>query len=275
MKSVLLLLFAFAMSLTVNAGFEGFQSGTSLRLFNRINCSTGLTCTRGANGLFTMVSSPTLVAPLTLESAEVLSNAVDDVVQIASNDSDLVFSIYSPLTSNGDATLRLIADASADNGDDWQIQHDGATNGLLFQNDTSGSQATKLTLSTAGHLTVIGDVIGDGGDQLFGFLNNQVAATATTITAAQCGSTFINSGAVEMELPEASTVLGCRLTFIVGNASAFTIDPDDADSIVLLTNAAGDSLIADAVGESLVIQAISATEWAPVGAEKGTWTDSN
>jgi hypothetical protein len=132
-----------------------------------------------------------------------------------------------------------------------------------------GSSVALTTLSLTGDLT------GDGGDQLFGFLQNQVAATATTITAAQCGSTFINAGAIEMELPEASTVLGCRLTFIVGNVSNFTVDPDAADQIVLLTNAAGDSLIADAIGESLTIQAISASEWAPVGAEKGTWTDSN
>lgn len=108
-----------------------------------------------------------------------------------------------------------------------------------------------------------------------GVLENRVLATATTITAAQCGSTFYNAGAIEMELPEASAVLGCRLTFIVANATAFTLDPDAADQIVLLTNAAGDSLIADAVGESIVLEAISASQWAPVGAEKGTWTDSN
>lgn len=131
------------------------------------------------------------------------------------------------------------------------------------------------TLAVSGASTLSGNIVGDGGDAIYGFKQSQVAATATTITAAQCGKTFINAGAIEMELPEASTVLGCRLTFIVGNASNFTIDPDAADSIVLLTNAAGDSLIADAVGESLTIEAISASEWAPVGAEKGTWTDSN
>ncbi len=117
--------------------------------------------------------------------------------------------------------------------------------------------------------------VGDKFEMDVDHLEPQVAATATTITSDQCGSTFVSGGAVEMDLPEASTVLGCRLTFIVGDATNFTVDPDDADQIVLLTDAAGDSLIADAVGESLVIEAISASEWAPVGAEKGTWTDSN
>lgn len=273
MKALFLIL-TLMFSFTANAGFEGLQSGNSLKTFNRINCSTGLTCTRGANGLFTMVSSPTLVAPLTLESAEVLSNAVDDVVQIASNDSDLVFSVYSPLATNGDATVRLIADASADNGDDWQIQHDGATNNLLFQNDTSGSQVTKLTLSTAGAISVVGDLSGDGGDQLVGFLQEQVAATATTITAAQCGSTFYNSGAIEIELPEASTVVGCRLSFVTLNAANFDIDPDAADQILVLTDAAGDKIRNATLGNSVTIQAVSASQWVVIG-EKGTWSDAN
>ncbi len=108
-----------------------------------------------------------------------------------------------------------------------------------------------------------------------GVLQPQVAATATTLTSAQCGSTFINSGAVEVELPEASTVLGCRYTFIVGNATAFQMDPDAADQIVLMTDLPGDRISADAVGESVTLEAISASQWAPVGAEKGIWTDSN
>lgn len=56
MKRLFLLLFTVLFSLNVYAGFEGLQSGTSLKIFNRINCSTGMTCTRGKNGLFTMVS---------------------------------------------------------------------------------------------------------------------------------------------------------------------------------------------------------------------------
>ena len=54
MKSLLLSV-TILMSLPSYA-FEGMQDGTSLKIFNRINCSTGLTCTRGANGLFTVVA---------------------------------------------------------------------------------------------------------------------------------------------------------------------------------------------------------------------------
>ena len=46
------------MFLTTNvfAGFEGISSGTSLKIFSRINCGTGLTCTRTGRGIFNMVS---------------------------------------------------------------------------------------------------------------------------------------------------------------------------------------------------------------------------
>lgn len=110
---------------------------------------------------------------------------------------------------------------------------------------------------------------------LAGVLQNQVAlsSTPTTLTSSQCGSTVVSSDTQTVNLPEASTVLGCRFTFVVGAASALTVNPDDADSILLLTNAAGDATEADAVGESVVIEAISASQWAPVGAEKGTWSD--
>ena len=97
-----------------------------------------------------------------------------------------------------------------------------------------------------------------------------------SVTASQCGSILTNSAAATVTLPEASTVLGCEFTFIVGNASNFGPNPaDTTDQIVLLTNAAGDSLLADAVGESVTIVAVAANVWAPKGAVQGTWTDSN
>lgn len=133
----------------------------------------------------------------------------------------------------------------------------------------------ELKCSTGLTCTRVGtkfNIVSTGG---LGVLQSQVTATATTLTSAQCGSTVINAGAIEVELPEASAVLGCRYTFIVGNATAFTIDPDAGDQIALITNTAGDAMVADAVGESIVLEAISASIWAPVGAQQGTWSDAN
>ncbi len=179
---------------------------------------------------------------------------------------------YLTIGDAGEEDAGLLFDGNAQ---DFNISLDDSTDDLVIGLGAAAGTTDAIRIDENQNVTIVQNLVGLGTDSASGFLQKQVTATATTITAVQCGSTFINSGAIEMELPEASTVLGCRLTFIVGNASAFTVDPDGGDQVALLTNAAGDSLIADAVGESLVLEAISASIWAPVGAQQGTWTDSN
>ena len=138
---------------------------------------------------------------------------------------------------------------------------------------------TKLNItatpsSLTGPVSIAGTVSGDGTGHLQGFMQNRVTATAVSITAAQCGSTFINSGAVQMGLPEASTVLGCRLTFVTANASNFDVNPDDADQILVQTDAAGDKTRNATLGNSITIEAISSSQWAPISII-GTWSDAN
>lgn len=246
MKMLLSLCLFFTLALTTaQAGFLGLSAGTSLSFFGKINCGTGLTCTR-VGDKFNMVSSPTITAgSFTVAGVEA-----------------------------GNADFILSADEADDNADSWKLQSQASGNAFSILSNTSGSYVSKFTVSTAGAVTMVGDLSGDGGDQLVGFLNNQVAATATTITAAQCGSSFINTGAVQMELPEASAVLGCRLTFITGNASNFDVNPDNADQILVETNAAGDAMRNATLGNSITIEAISASQWAPV-ANVGTYTDIN
>lgn len=152
----------------------------------------------------------------------------------------------------------------------------GTELGILSQGQC-GSNVT-CTVSSGKLLVTTGstsNLTGDGAHTISGYLKKQVTATATTITAAQCGSTFINAGAIAINLPEASAVLGCRLTFITANAANFDINPDDADQILILTNAAGDSIRNATLGNSVTLEAISASQWAPVGKEQGTWTDIN
>ena len=159
-----------------------------------------------------------------------------------------------------DGILNIIADEADDSGDSWAVKALASGNSLVFQNNVSGSLVTKMSLSTAGALS--------------GYLAPQVAATATTITAAQCGSTFSNTGAVLMNLPEASTVIGCTLTFATLNASNFDVNPDDADQILVQTNAVGDAIRNATLGNTITIRAVSASQWVTIGAT-GTWTDIN
>lgn len=136
--------------------------------------------------------------------------------------------------------------------------------------------------------TFTGDLSGDGGDQFYGFLQQQVASTTVAITAAQCGSTFVSNSADVMTLPEASTVLGCRLTFVCGTADDFDINPadgTDAISVVgsvtgtntatVLAPSAGDAIRCTDIGSSIVLEAIGADLWASIGLANGIWTDVN
>lgn len=171
------LIFSLFLALPALAGFQGYNGTTDLKVFNKLKCSTGVTCTKV--------------------------------------------------------------------GDKFQIVAGGATS-----------------------------LTGTGAGTISGFLAPQVAASATTITAAQCGSTFSNAGAVQMELPEASTVIGCTLTFVTLNASNFDINPEGSDQIVVSTNAAGDAIRNATVGNAITIRAVSASQWAPL-AISGTWSDIN
>lgn len=132
------------------------------------------------------------------------------------------------------------------------------------------------------------DIVGDGADQLYGFLQNQIASTTTTLTAAQCGSTVVSNSADVVTLPEASTVLGCRYTFVCGTADDFDINPNDGTDqivqvsttngttgVVTLAPSAGDAIRCTDIGGSITLEAIGANAWAQVGGGNGIWTDVN
>lgn len=148
--------------------------------------------------------------------------------------------------------------------------------------------ATIETLNVSGATTLSGDVIGDGGDKLYGFLHDQVASTTTSITADQCGKTFVSNSADVMTLPEASDVLGCRLTFVCGTADDFDINPADASDqitsvsttngttgVVTLAPAAGDAIRCTDIGSSITLEAVGNNAWSQVAGGNGIWTDVN
>lgn len=266
------------LSFSAFAGFQGFGGTTDLKTFNKIWCSTGLTCTK-VGDKFKMVSSPSLTGPLTLESAEVITNATDDTVSIQSNDEVMTLQVLGFEAKS--AILELWADQGDDATDKFSFTAD-TSNNLTLKNNTTAL----LTFSSAGAMTAVGSLTGDGGDALSGFLQAQVASTTAAITAAQCGSTFVSNSADVMTLPEASTVLGCRLTFICGTADDFDINPDDADVIgpinsvaggtgAAIAPSAGDAIRCTDIGSSITIEAIGAALWVPVGVGNGAWTDVN
>lgn len=110
-----------------HAGFQGLNGSSSLGIFNKLKCSTGLTCTKAGDS-FSMVSSPSISgSPLTITGASSTAGIVD-----------------------------IIANANASNGDKWEIQSTTSQGGLKFLSNTSGSLVQKMLLDTSGNLTVAG-----------------------------------------------------------------------------------------------------------------------
>ena len=174
------------------------------------------------------------------------------------------------------------ADAVVDNVDS---NADGDA-GFITCTDVYGIGSAKAGAFT--DITATGDLSGDGADQFFGFKQDQVASTTVAITAAQAGKTFVSNSADVMTLPEASTVLGARYTFVCGTADDFDINPADGTDqigsvsttngttgVVTLAPSAGDAIRCTDIGGSITLEAVGNDLWAQVAGGNGIWTDVN
>lgn len=122
---------------------------------------------------------------------------------------------------------------------------------------------------------------------LVGQLQTQTASTTVALTSAACGTTILSNSADVVTLPEASTVLGCRITFICGTADDFDVNPADATDQISVVNSvaagtgaaitpsAGDAIRCTDIGSSIMLQAVGADLWAAVGVANGAWSDVN
>lgn len=136
----------------------------------------------------------------------------------------------------------------------------------------TGSASFSSAASVAGLATLTGGALGDGAHFIVGFLQKQVLATATIITAAQCGSSFYNGGAIAITLPLASGVLGCRLTFITANAANFDVRANASDQILVTAPTNGHAARNATLGDSITVQASASGQWTVISIV-GTWSD--
>jgi hypothetical protein len=165
--------------------------------------------------------------------------------------------------------------------------------GEIWLGPTSGNAPTAtpglIGVPTGTNLTLNADeVVGSAAaPPMSGFKQKQVASTTTAITEVQCGSTFVSNSADVMTLPEASTVLGCRLTFVCGTDDDFDINPADGTDAFgpinlvgggtasAITPSAGDAIRCTDTGSTIVIEAVANDLWVPIGVANGAWTDVN
>lgn len=194
----------------------------------------------------------------------------------------------------GDATaadVGFIFDGAAQ---DYNISMDDSTDDLVIGLDSAAGTTDALRIDENQDVTFVQDILplstitGDGGAALSGMLQKQVTSTAgVTLTIAQCGSSVVTGGAHTIVLPEASTALGCRYTFIGATADTLTINPADGTDVIGAINyvaagtsasiapSAGDAVSFTDLGASLVLEATNADLWAQVGLGNLTMTDAN
>lgn len=212
---------------------------------------------------------------MTLANLDTLSNSTDDSLIFASEDEHSVFQVKG--FEAKDASIQLYADEGDDAGDKFGMKM-SAAGALTFE---VNAVAYLTQTPSTGAVAMTGPLSGDGGDALSGFLQSQVASTSVAITAAQCGKTFVSDSADVMVLPEASTVLGCRLTFVSGTADDFDINPADGVDVIgpisvatAIAPAAGDAIRITDVGSAVVLEAVGANLWAVISSN-GAVTDVN
>lgn len=126
------------------------------------------------------------------------------------------------------------------------------------------------------------------GKLLLKSTSTQVAVTGNaTITAAQCGSTFVSSATGVLTLPEASTVLGCRISVVCGTTDDVDLNPADTTDVIgiagsitgsntttTIAPSAGDAIRCTDVGAGFTVEAVGANLWA-VLRTTGVITDVN
>ncbi len=306
---MMMLIFTLLATTYAHAGFQGYANTTSLGVLNAIKCSTGVTCTK-VGGKLNIVSSPTVTAGVfTVAGAEATDGILNLQADESDNDADDWaiksldaggFDIQSNatgsfvskmlITSNGDVTHSgttpyiTIGDAGAEdaglafdgNAVDFNISLDDSVDLLTIGVGVAAGTTDAIRIDANQVVTFVQEVLGLGTDSLSGFLQKQVASTTTAITAAQCGSTFVSNSADVMVLPEASTVLGCRLTFVCGTADDFDVDPADGTDVIGITGAlapsAGDEIRCTDIGAGFMLEAVGANLWAVLGTN-GTITD--
>ena len=332
---------AMLIATTTYAGIRAYNSSSVLLgTYSDIKCGTNMTCTV-VSGRLNMAATS---ASLALASDEVISNEVDDTVEVKSNDEvttlrvegfeaknailelaaddgDDVTDVFSftadtsnVLTLKNDTTALAtvsavgdwafkgttpyltVGDAGAEdaglafdgNAQDFNISLDDSTDDLVIGLGTAAGTTDAIRIDENQVVTFVQEVLGLGTDTMSGFLQKQTASTTAAITAVQCGQTFVSNSADVMTLPEASTVLGCRLTFVCGTADDFDVNPADASDqilsvsttngttgVVTLAPAAGDAIRCTDIGGSITLEATGANAWAQVAGGNGIWTDVN
>lgn len=241
LTTISLLLFA----VSAFAGFSVIDDTANLKVgfFNKILCSTGMTCTK-QGGALKMVADVSLGSgPFTLEDGELLKNEVDDVIEFKSN--DLATTLRVEGFEGNIATLELASDDGDDTNDVFSMKMDTAdlfsmgigaafTTTMDVNGDwVFGGATPKITLGDAGAEDA--GLVWDGNAQDF-YMQLDDTADKLVIGLGQTAPTTsrlsFNSADLNIIVGDATAA---DVAFIFdGNAQDFSIGMDDsADKLTI------------------------------------------
>ncbi len=213
-----------------HSSIGGHNGTTNLGNFLDVKCSTGVTCSRDKQKL-KIVSSPSLVGPLTLERGAILSNPTSYDVSIASS-GDTSLTVKGGEAKN--AILNLYADEGDDSADKFSVRASADGTMHVQANSVSG-----LSMNSSGDVSILKALVSTintfaSGDTTPSVANGHVfktfAANTVTITAFDDvvdGQEFLvlSQGPATFDVTGSSII--CGTTDIItasGDATRFVYD---------------------------------------------------
>ena len=172
---------------------------------------------------------------ITLTNLDIISNATDDTIRVASEDAASTLEVFSDLSS-GDAILKLSAGDGDAAGEQWTITSDQSSTDLVFGCDdvSTGDELTRFTISDAGVVTTmaaLNAVINDA--------SNTTVTDVLNITHSTSGTAAAGIGAsLTFDIENGTGTVEEHASFDVVSAVA-TNGAEDTDFVInLMTNGA-------------------------------------
>ena len=138
---------------------------------------------------------------------------------------------------------------------------------------TIGAGMTMTSPQINGGTITGANLVGSGSASIGGFLMTvSPKAAGYSMTAADSGKVFYMSAGGELDLPDA--VVGTVFNIVVVAGATVIVNPLGSDTILGLTNAAGDS-ITNTGGGTITLVCPLADKWYCLGTAYGTWTDTD